>query len=59
MGLLPATAVQPHDNWRLGLFSHLHSNAVMRQIYAVLRSHGMRWKVGRRRAGPRRLSAGE
>eukprot|EP00668_Euglena_longa_P005511 GGOE01006500.1.p1 GENE.GGOE01006500.1~~GGOE01006500.1.p1 ORF type:complete len:603 (+),score=166.06 GGOE01006500.1:88-1896(+) len=38
-------APQPHDNWRLGLFSQLHSRALMQHIYTVLRENNMRWKV--------------
>jgi 5'-AMP-activated protein kinase catalytic alpha subunit len=42
---LERQVVQPHDNWRLGLFAPLHSGALMGHIYAVLKGHRLRWRA--------------
>eukprot|EP00668_Euglena_longa_P022024 GGOE01027405.1.p1 GENE.GGOE01027405.1~~GGOE01027405.1.p1 ORF type:complete len:599 (-),score=109.34 GGOE01027405.1:617-2389(-) len=34
-----------HQNWRLGLFTELHSNSVMQEVYKVLQSLSFTWKV--------------
>jgi len=44
--LTPDSApVAVHQNWRLGLFTEVASNAAMREVYDALRLQGFEWKV--------------